>query len=399
MVARAAHLGTCISAAVLIGASASIPSELSACQGTMTGDRLVVRVPAEWASGDPSSPAARLAAARTLLATVLTVDPHVKDLMACALASPTTSLSIQPDADSWTASLSGLEATIRLARILEKAHVDYGSPSVGVEPLRPTSVDDQSACERLMSSLGAAGMRAVDAGRMRADRRAHADRAVADGLDGMEGREVVDGLDLDFVIRAGLLATASGESAPYRVPVSSAEAAVSMSLTQLGSRDAIELTPVVATARSRSQDSAKRQAEERALSDAAAAIASSVAREWIRSLDGTRPWILEIVGPGNDVVATVQSRHPELRMIEHRSGVRSLLEGPATAIEAAAGSASGRVEQSRPGYLRIRCDVSAPGRLAWWSMGVTAGLVAIAAAHVVLSRRVPKAATSNPEGR
>jgi hypothetical protein len=328
---------------------------------------------------DPATPASRLLAARHAVDTCLLITGETRHLLAGALASPSggLQLAVQPASAEWDVAVIDLERTRRAAVLLERAHAAFGAPAVIVEPERPSIPEDRRACSAIMSSMGRIGIRALDGEQARSTQRTSADRAVAGGLHGPVGRDLVDWPDGDYILRVGM-SRQSANATAYGVEMHSSEVVISMRLIRRGSSEAIEIAPTHAIARSARTDAASAQAERLALADAGALAASMVSADWLGALDGTRHWVLEVSGGNEGCTQGISQQHTSLRVLEHRPAVRSLFEGPAESVRAAAGSAQGRrIEHMRPGYIRIVCmDALSMRPLTW--LAVAAGvLVAI----------------------
>lgn len=349
------------------------------------------------ASARPEAPSSRLAAAQHLVMTISAAPPPSLNLMACALAEARSGLAVAfvEGSGEWSVSHADTNGLAALRSLLDEACAEYGAPSVAVEPARPSRPEDRAACRDIMSALASLGIRALDGDAERIARRNAADRAVSEGMDGTHAREIVDRMDADFTLRVGAIQRASSAPA-YQLVMHSVEVEVTLHLTRVGSADAGAIAPVFSSARSTSADAAARQALQAALSDATAAAASAICTQWIKALDGSMPWTVELVGSPERCLDDMRRSQPALLVLEHRPGVRSVLQGPPDAVRSLAIPADGlALEQSRPGYLRISCVPATSGVGVAWAAAFGLGAAACVA---LLLRRKARAASRPMRG-
>jgi hypothetical protein len=361
---------SCLLAAVLSTASAAADTEVIQCRVSATAD-----------SQSPDSPASRVAAAQLALPEVLRGRLESLKLLACALGGPLSGLTVAgtPSDGEWIVTIDDPRGLESLISTLDRAYLTYGLPTVLVEPERPTSPQDRYACAAALSELRRLGLRAVDGEQARISRRDAADGAVSRGLDGSRARAVLDGLEGDFNLRIGLRMN-TGEVAAYGIPLRFADAVVSQSLTRVGANDAVQVPSSAASARSRSEQSAERTALKWAIRDGVAAAAAAVSYEWIQTLEGHRPWGLELMHSSALCIETLKEQNPSLRLREHHPGVRSIMEGSATSVQSAAASFGAlRVEQARPGYIRATCSQPSHAERGIWVIAAALAVSVIAA--------------------
>lgn len=361
---------------------------LSASTALAGAEVIQCRIPAPADSRGPDSPSSRVAAAQMALPKMLRGRQESLKLVGCAVGGPLRGLSIStlPSDGEWLVTLEDRGQFEILVATLDRAHSAYGLPTVVVEPERPTSLQDRHACAAALSELRRLGLRAVDGEHARSARRDAADGAVARGLDESRARAALDASEGDFVLRIGVRIRA-GEVAAYGISLQFVDAVVSQSLTRVGASAAVEVPSSAASARSKSEQSAERTALKWAVRDGVAAAAAAISHEWIQTLEERRPWSLELIDSSALCIKTLREQDPSLRLLEHNPGVRSILEGSAASVQAAAASfGTLRIDRERPGYVRMTCPKSRIAGSGLWLVATLFATLLAAAAWRVMRR-------------
>ncbi len=261
----------------------------------------------------------------------------------------------------WSWELNDNSAALGGASSLGMLVEQFGPPIVVVEPERPASSVDQRACARVQAMLERAGLRAVDGAAARSMGRSIADEAVTRGMSPSLVTGILERPDGDYLLRVAQDVRTDSNGSAYGVPINHAQVALSLSLLRVCDGLCLGSSTVRAERRSHAAQAGLDAAEHEAATEASAHMAARVAQEWVDVSEGRRGWAIEWVGPVPHAPLPKGVDLASARVLEHRPGMRSLLEVSAAQAQRifAHYSPQGLVHR-RPGYMLI--GRAEPGR-------------------------------------